>query len=135
MYFMYNKYNTVALLGGWVATTDRPHKRVPPPSTHLNKIKQTNKYPSSPPPSAPVAHSIPSYQPVTPPPIGKKLRARVRVLSHVKDLVDKEGLPPSILPREELGGALEGFDWPKWCEGVLKQEEEGGEADPVWGWV
>lgn len=69
--------------------------------------------------------------------LGKKLRSRVRVLSHIDDLTTKEGgLPPAVLP-PELGGTLEGWDWGKWCKGVLASEEEGsgGEAaDPVWGW-
>ena len=66
--------------------------------------------------------------------LGKKLRARVRVLSHVGDLVSKEGLPASVLP-PELGGELGGpdWDWEGWCAEALAQEAA-GEADPVWGW-
>ena len=66
--------------------------------------------------------------------LGKKLRSRVRVLSHIEDLVGKEGLPAAVLP-PELGGALEGFDWPRWCEGVLAAEGGGGDVDPVWAWA
>lgn len=64
--------------------------------------------------------------------LGKKLRARVRVLSHMDDLVAKERLPPAVLP-PELGGTLEGLDWGGWCEEVLAREGE-GEEDPVWAW-